>query len=125
MTLPASDPRSEPSIPDWSSRQREWQRRLPRLRLEAEPIEEQLDRYRRATIGLSAVTAAIAGIILIVFTLFGAPWFGLLLSLVPAGAVIGAAWRSHQRLRLAAVQYLLDRETAQARTDRPTTQSTG
>lgn len=118
MTLPASDSRSEPSSLDWPSRQREWQRRLPRLRLEAEPIEEQVERYRRATIALSVITAGIAAIILILFTLFGAPWFGVFLSLLPAGAVISAAWRSHQRLRHASAQYLLDRHAAQTQADR-------
>ncbi|WP_169981185.1 hypothetical protein [Tautonia rosea] len=113
MTAPASDARSDLSSPDWPARKRDWQRRLPRLRLEAEPIEEQIDRYRRATIALSVVTMMVAGMVLVLFTVFGAPWFGLLVSLVPAGTVISAAWRSHQQLRSGARKYLLDREASQ------------
>jgi hypothetical protein len=34
---------------EWQERERQWQRRLGRLRLGAEPIAEQLAKYRRVT----------------------------------------------------------------------------
>ncbi|WP_152052188.1 hypothetical protein [Tautonia marina] len=77
-----------------------------------------MERYRQSTIALSVVTMGSAGIVLVVFTLFGAPWFGVFLSLLPAGAVISAAWRSHQRLQFGATQYLLERQSVQAHENR-------
>ena len=41
----------------WRVRERKWARRLGRLRLGVEPLEEQLNRYRRTTWALALVLA--------------------------------------------------------------------
>ena len=43
----------------WRMREKQWRRKLGRLRLGVEPIEEQLARYRRVTWVLTAVPAVI------------------------------------------------------------------
>ena len=106
---------------DWPARQREWQRRLPRLRLLAEPVEDQLRRLRRATIGLSIVTGGIALLFLALFSTFGSPAIGLLIGGLLAGAVVTPAWRSYRRTRIGAEHYLREQREAQARSDRPRT----
>ena len=55
----------------WRTREQEWRRRLGRLRLGVEPIEEQLERYRRVTWALTAVPAIIAVMFLGLFIAFG------------------------------------------------------
>ena len=49
-----------PPDPEWDARLRYWSRKLGRLRLGVEPIDEQVARYRRATMMLSAIAAVIA-----------------------------------------------------------------
>ena len=44
----------------WRARERNWARRLGRLRLGVEPLEEQLTRYRRTTWALAVVPGIIA-----------------------------------------------------------------
>jgi hypothetical protein len=60
-------------------REAEWRRKLGRLRLGVEPIEEQLARYRRVTWALTLIPLGVGAIFLILFTVFGRPDIGLIL----------------------------------------------
>ena len=66
----------------WRLRERKWARRLGRLRLGVEPLEEQLTRYRRTTWVLAIVPGFIALMFLTLFTVFGRPDIGLIVILI-------------------------------------------
>lgn len=76
MSGPLSDPLGELES-RWRERQAQWAKRLGRLRLGVEPIEEQLARFRRVTWGLLIVPGVMALIFLSLFTVFGRPDIGL------------------------------------------------
>jgi hypothetical protein len=77
----------------WRLRENYWRRKLGRLRLGVEPIEEQLARYRRATWALTAVPAILAVFFVSLFTVFGRPDIGLILvAVVLLPVVLGAWW---------------------------------
>src|SRR5262245_48007663 len=61
----------------WRAREEVWRRKLGRLRLGVEPIEEQLARYRRVTWALTAVPAGLAVMFFTLFAIFGYPLVGL------------------------------------------------
>ena len=54
----------------WRLREAYWRRKLGRLRLGVEPIEEQLARYRRVTWALTAVPSVLAVMFLTLFWVF-------------------------------------------------------
>jgi hypothetical protein len=62
----------------WRLRENQWRRKLGRLKLGVEPIEEQLARYRRVTWALTAVPCLLGLIFLTLFTVFGRPDIGLI-----------------------------------------------
>ena len=72
--------------------------RRGRLILGAEPIAVQVERYRRATLALTAVTVAIALMIAAIFAGFGAPVTGLVVVGVGFGPIVALAWLSQWRL---------------------------
>jgi hypothetical protein len=75
----------------WRLRENQWRRKLGRLRLGVEPIEEQLSRYRRVTWVLTAVPAVIGLMFLILFTIFGRPDIGVIVDgIILLPIVIGA-----------------------------------
>jgi hypothetical protein len=77
----------------WLLRQELWRRKLGRLRLGVEPIEEQLARYRRVTWALTAVPSVLGVMFLTLFTVFGRPDLGLILvAIVLLPIVLGAWW---------------------------------
>lgn len=84
-SAPSSGPTSSEDL-------REWQRRLGRLRLGAEPLAEQLARLRRVTWALTFVPLGFAAIIVALFTGFGAPLIGLAVAGIVFGPVIALAW---------------------------------
>jgi hypothetical protein len=92
--------------PQWDARQRHWARKLGRLRLGAEPIEEQVARYRRVTLLLTAIPAALALMFVGLFTAFRRPDVGALLSLVLLLPVVAIAWLDFALLRSRAAGYL-------------------
>ena len=69
----------------WRTREQEWRRKLGRLRLGVEPLDEQLARYRRVTWALTAVPAIIAVMFLGLFTAFGRPDIGALVVVILFG----------------------------------------
>lgn len=83
---------------DWPQRQRQWQRKLGRLRLNAEPLDEQLDRHRRVTWALTVVPGIIGLMFLALFSAFHAPGLGLLVVGILLAPIILFAWLSHLRL---------------------------
>jgi hypothetical protein len=108
-----SDPES-PDIqadPEWEARLCYWRRRLGRLRLGVEPIDEQLSRYRRVTLMLTAVVCGVGLIFFSLFTAFGRPDVGFWVALVLLAPVVAFAWLDDAVLHARARAYLreLDR----------------
>lgn len=93
----------------WQARQRYWRRKLGRLRLGAEPMEEQLARYRRVTWMLTAVPLVIGSIFLSLFTAFRRPDVGLILASVLLLPIVVIAWLDDALLRLRAAHYARER----------------
>jgi hypothetical protein len=93
---------------DWEARQLYWRRKLGRLRLGAEPIEEQLERYRRVTVVLTVIAAALALVFVSLFTAFGRPDVGAVVAFVLFAPVVATAWVDHALLRRRAAGYLAE-----------------
>lgn len=94
---------------DWAERERQWRRKLGRLRLGVEPLAEQLDRYRRVTIALTVVPGVIALMFLALFTAFDAPLLGLAVVGVVLAPIVLFAWLDYARLRRRVRDYEEDR----------------
>jgi hypothetical protein len=95
--------------PDWPGREARWRRKLRRLRLGAEPVEEQVARLRRVTVALTVVLAAIGILFLAIFAAFGRPDVGAAVVAVLLGPVVGWAWLDQALLGSRAAAYLRDR----------------
>ena len=85
--------------PSPAARDQYGRRRLGRLRLGVEPLEDQLERYRRATRVLTALPVAIGCFITALFTAFGSPGTGAVVSLALFAPVVALAWLDYARLR--------------------------
>src|SRR4051794_18832617 len=92
----------------WRTREQEWRRKLGRLRLGVEPLDEQLARYRRVTWALTVVPAIIAVMFLGLFTAFGRPDIGTLVVAVLFGPVIVFSWLGFKKLERRANAYLAE-----------------
>ena len=101
----------------WRLREQEWARKLGRLHLGVEPIEEQLARYRRATWGLTIVPGLIALAFLTLFTVFGRPDIGLVVIGILSVPIIMFSWVDYLRLKRRARAYLAERANFVARED--------
>jgi hypothetical protein len=118
MDTRTSTPRTAADLEaSWRDRENDWRRKLGRLRLGVEPIEEQLARYRRVTWALTAVPAALAVFFFTLFAVFRYPLVGLVFDAVVLLPIVLTAWADHalmthraRRYRAEADQYLLDRE---------------
>jgi hypothetical protein len=93
----------------WRLREREWARKLGRLHLGAEPIEEQLARYRRVTWALSVVPGIMALMFMTLFSVFGRPDVGLIVVAVVFVPMIVFSWLDYKRLEQLAARYLKER----------------
>jgi len=93
----------------WREREREWGRRLGRIRLGVEPIEDQLARYRRTTWALMIVPAIIAVMFLSLFSVFGRPDIGLSIVAIFFVPMILFAWLGYKKLERRAAAYLGER----------------
>ena len=93
----------------WREREREWSQWLGRLRLGAEPIEDQLAKYRRVTWGLMIVPAIISVMFLTLFSVFGRPDIGFLVILILFVPMIVFAWLGYKRLERKGKAYLAER----------------
>src|SRR3954453_17673678 len=124
--MEAQQPRTEPR-PDadadaaWQDRERYWRRKLGRLRLGAEPVEDQLAKYRRGAWMLTAVPLAIGLMFVGLFTAFRRPDVGLVLVSVLLLPMVIIAWVDDGLLRLRAARYTREQnefERRQANTGR-------
>jgi hypothetical protein len=113
--MPTSEARDNPGDADeaWQARRRDWQRKLRRLRLGAEPIPEQVARYRRVTWMLTAVVGVIALMFVALFGAFQRPEIGAILAGVLLVPVAVIAWIDQGLLEFRAARYL--REEAEHR----------
>ena len=102
-------PHDQTSEPSWASRQREWQRKLKRLRLGAEPVEEQLARYKRVTWMLTAVPLGLALMFLALFSAFRRPDIGAVLAGVLFVPVVIIAWLDYANLAVKVGRYRRER----------------
>ncbi len=92
----------------WRDRKNYWRRKLGRLRLGVEPIDEQLAKYRRVTWGLTAVPSVLAVMFFTLFTVFGRPDVGLILVAILLLPIILGAWLDYALLSRRARQYLVE-----------------
>jgi hypothetical protein len=90
---------------DWIARERYWRRKLGRIRLGAEPIEEQLAKYRRVTWMLTAVPLGLALMFVSLFWAFRRPDVGLILAGVLLLPIVAWAWIDFGLLRARAKRY--------------------
>jgi hypothetical protein len=113
-------PRSE-SVSDeaWQARQRYWRRKLGRLRLGVEPLEDQLARYRRVTWMLTAVPLAIGLMFVGLFAAFERPDVGLVLVSILLVPIVAIAWLDYGLLRLRAGRYTRERAEYERRQATP------
>lgn len=94
----------EPSAPSDEAekhrreRERYWARKLGRLRLGVESLDEQLAKYRRVTWALTAIPGGIAILFLGLFSVFGRPGIGLILVGILLAPVVAIAWLDYARL---------------------------
>jgi hypothetical protein len=94
----------------WRAREDLWRRKLGRLRLGVEPIEEQLARYRRVTWALTAVPAGLAIMFFTLFAIFGHPLVGLVLDGVLLLPIMLGAWADYGWMAFRARRYLAEAE---------------
>jgi hypothetical protein len=92
----------------WRSRESRWRRKLGRLRLGVEPLEEQLARYRRVTWALTAVPSVLALMFLTLFGVFGRPDIGLIFDAIILLPIIVVAWLDYALLASRAKRYLAE-----------------
>jgi hypothetical protein len=90
----------------WQERQEFWRRKLGRLRLGVEPLEEQLERYRGVTWALTLVPAFLAMFFLTLFTVFGRPDVGFILDAILLLPIVAGAWLDYALLARRAERYL-------------------
>jgi hypothetical protein len=105
----------------WRVREMHWRRKLGRLRLGVEPIEDQLARYRRVSWALTAVPSIVGVMILAIFTAFGRPDIGLKSVAIILLPIVLGAWWDYSRMtvrarnyRREADEYLRERERLRA-----------
>jgi hypothetical protein len=89
----------------WRLREAYWRRKLGRLRLGVEPIEDQLARYRRVTWALTAVPSIVGVMILAIFTVFGRPDIGLEFVAIILLPIVLGAWWDYSRMTARARRY--------------------
>ncbi|GAC1448526.1 MAG: hypothetical protein NVSMB9_31810 [Isosphaeraceae bacterium] len=116
--MPPEGNSSGPEIegdPQWDARLIYWRRKLGRIRLGVEPVEEQLAKYRRVTLLLSAIPLGIGLIILALFSAFRRPDVGLVVDLFLILPIVALAWIDHAVLRFRVLRYLKELRTHEER----------
>ena len=99
----------------WHVRQRYWRRKLGRLRLGVEPLEEQLARYRRVTWMLTAIPLILAAMFVSLFAAFRRPDIGLIVALVLFCPIVVLAWLDLAVLQLRVARYTQELQEYQKR----------
>lgn len=82
----------------WQAREKYWRRKLGRLRLGVEPIEDQLARYNRVTWAITAISTFLGLTFLTLFTVFGRADIGLIFDAIILLPIVGGAWIDHALL---------------------------
>jgi hypothetical protein len=90
----------------WRLREDEWRRKLGRLRLGVESIEEQLARYRRVTWALSILPIVVGLMFVSLLTVFGSPLIGLTVAAILFVSIGLGAWLDYALLARRARCYL-------------------
>jgi membrane protein YdbS with pleckstrin-like domain len=103
----------------WYVRQQYWRRKLGRLRLDAEPLEEQLARYHRVTWGLTVVPLVLALLFVILFTAFQRPDVGIALATILLLPVVVLAWIDYGLLKRRVARYRHELEEYRKRQGTP------
>ena len=88
--------------------QRVRRRKLGRLRLGVEPIEEQLTRYRRVTWVLTAVPAFLSTFLFCLFAVFSRPDVGLVVAALLFLPICSGAWLGYLGLTRRARRYMAE-----------------
>jgi threonine/homoserine/homoserine lactone efflux protein len=86
-------------------RARYWARKLGRLRLGVESIDDQLAKYRRVTWALTVVPSIIAVFFISLFSVFGRPDIGLILVAILLAPIVAFAWLDYALLARNARRY--------------------
>jgi hypothetical protein len=94
----------------WRERQAWWRRKLGRLRLGVEPLEEQVAKYHRVTWALTVVPTVLAAMFIALFTAFSRPDIGLILSAILLLPIVVFAWIDQALLARRARRYLAELE---------------
>ena len=94
----------------WREREAWWRRKLGRLRLGVEPLEQQVARYWRVTWALTVVPAILAIMFVALFTAFSRPDIGLILSAILLVPIVLIAWLDQAILAHRARRYLAELE---------------
>lgn len=94
----------------WPEREKHWRRKLGRLRLGAEPIPDQVEKYRRVTLLLTAVSSGIGAMFVALFSAFRHPLMGLGVAAVLLGPVILFSWVGFWSMKGRAARYLREKE---------------
>ena len=92
----------------WSARRTYWARKLGRIRLGVEPIEEQLTRYRRVTWMLTAVPGFLSAALFTLFCVFGRPDIGLVVAALLFLPIAAGAWLGFFLLQRRGRRYLVE-----------------
>jgi len=87
-----------------------WRTKLRRLRFESEPLADQVAKYRRVTIVLTAVAGGVALLFLLIFTAFRRPDVALILDAILFAPIILVAWADFWRLARNVRAYELERK---------------
>lgn len=95
--------------PNWEARMIFWQRKLGRVRLGVEPVEEQVNRYQRVTWVLTALSACVALMIVALFSAFRRPDVGIIVAIIMFVPVVTTAWIDHGLLRLRVARFARER----------------
>lgn len=103
-----TEPESES---EWATRQKYWARKLGRIRLGVEPVEEQLAKYRRVTQVLTAVSSGVGLMFLALFGAFGRPEVGLILGAVLFIPLWTISWLDYALLSRRVKQYQRESRT--------------
>jgi hypothetical protein len=92
----------------WTARRKYWARKLGRLRLGVEPIDEQLTRYRRVTWVLTAIPGFLSAFIFCLFAVFGRPDIGLVVAALLFLPIALGAWLGYSLLERRGRRYLAE-----------------
>jgi lipopolysaccharide export LptBFGC system permease protein LptF len=93
----------------WRERERQWQKRLGRLRLGVEPLEDQLERYRRVAWALTIVPGIMAAMFVALFSAFHTPIVGLIVGGIVFGPIATMAWIDFKRMESRAAEFETER----------------